>query len=91
MTEHNAIHLRGHQPLAFKGQKAAVLNLLLEHRGEWVPSWKLSRIALQYAVRVGELRKHGYDIQNEVTQVGRERHGAFRLVSCPGETAQGVL
>lgn len=75
------ITLRGHQPHLFTGQKAAVLNLLLKHRGDWVPAYRLAELALQYSARVKELRDAGY--VNRTERVGGKVHGAFRLVSCP--------
>ena len=80
--------LSGHQPLLFKGQKAAILGLLLSSRGQWVPSYSLSAIALQYSARVKELRAAGYPIENQTTRHGRRVHGSFRLVALPDETAE---
>ena len=80
----------GHQPMTFKGQKLELLNALLASRGEWVPAFALSRIALQYSARIKELRDTGYKIENKTERVGRQVHGAFRLVSCPGEAGQAV-
>ena len=81
----NPISLRGHQPLLFKGQKAAILGLLLKNRGNWIPSYGLSAVALQYSASVKELRDAGYTIENRTERHGRQVHGSFRLVACPGE------
>jgi biotin operon repressor len=69
----------------FNGQKAAILDLLLKNRGRWVPAYSLSAVALQYNARVKELRDAGYVIENQTTHHGRQVHGSFRLVACPGE------
>ena len=77
---------RGHLPLLFKGQKAAILDLLLNHRGDWVPVFRLAALALQYIARIKELRDAGYVIDNRTSRHGQQVHGSFRLVSCPDET-----
>lgn len=87
MTE-RAVILRGHQPATFKGQKRAILDALLARRSEWIPAYTLAHIALQYCARVKELRDCGYVIENRIERVGRQVHGAFRLVSCPGEATE---
>ncbi len=79
--------LTGHRPELFTGQKADILRALSEGRGNWVPAYKLASIALQYNARVKELRDVGYVIKNKTERVGRQVHGSFCLVSCPGEQA----
>jgi hypothetical protein len=78
-------HISGHRPGLFKGQKAAILDLLQQNRGQWIPAYSLSAVALQYSARVKELRDAGYVIENKTARYGRQVHGSFRLVSCPGE------
>jgi hypothetical protein len=82
------LSLHGHQPLLFKGQKAEILSLLQAHKGEWVPCYALADKALQYSARLKELRDAGYTIDNRKTRVAGKVHGAFRLVSSPGEEVQ---
>ena len=77
--------LHGQQPLLFTGQKPAILELLLKNRGNWVPAYSLSTVALQYNAKVKELRDAGYTIENRTERQGRQVHGRFRLVACPGE------
>ena len=84
----NDISLRGHQALLFKGQKAAILDLLLKNKGRWVPAYSLSAVALQYSARVKELRDAGYKVENKTERHGRQVYGSFRLVACPGETGE---
>ena len=86
MAEQIAMRFSGHRPETFKGQKGAILSALLARCGNWVPAYELSAIALQYSARIKELRDSGYKIENKTERVGRQVHGAFRLVSCPGET-----
>ena len=80
--------LHGHQFKTSAGQKGAVLNLLLSHRGRWVPVYLLAALALQYGARIKKLRDAGYVIENRPTRVGKQVHGAFRLVACPGKTCE---
>jgi Helix-turn-helix domain len=80
--------IAGHQPQLFTGQKGRILALLLARRGTWVPAYELSAIALQYSARIKELRDAGFAVQNQTERVGRQVHGSFRLVACPGETAE---
>lgn len=78
--------LHGHRPEVFTGQKRGFLELLLKHRGEWVPAYQLAALALQYSARVKELRDAGYVIENRTTRVGKQVRDAFSSVACPGET-----
>jgi hypothetical protein len=88
-TENRAtLSMSGHKPLLFKGQKADILSLLVKNRGNWVPSYSLSAVALQYSARVKELRDAGYVIENKTARHGRQVHGSFRLVACPGDEVQ---
>jgi len=84
-TQNATEHLHGHKPLLFKGQCAAILDLLLSNRGNWVPAYKLAALALQYSSRVKTIRDAGYIVENRTTRVAGKVHGAFRLVACPGE------
>ena len=79
------IHFSGHQPQLFTGQKGRILALLLQNKGQWVPSYSLSAAALQYCARIKELRDAGYKIENKTERVGRQVRGSFRLVARPGE------
>ena len=81
-------HISGHRPGLFKGQKAAILDLLQQNRGQWIPAYSLSAVALQYNARVKELRDAGYVIENKTARHGRQVHGSFRLVTCPGDEVQ---
>src|SRR5664280_3929181 len=80
-----AMTMHGHQPGLFTTQKAEILDLLLKNRERWVPAYSLSAVALQYGARVKELRDAGYVIENQTARHGRQVHGSFRLVACPGE------
>ncbi len=61
-------------------QRGRILRLLQESSNQWVPSYQLANIALQYGARVLELRRQGYKIENKLQDVDGETHGAFRLV-----------
>lgn len=82
--------IQGHLPELFTGQRGAILNLLLRHKGEWIPSYRLSAVALQYGARVKELRDAGYTIENRTVRVGKKVHGMFCLIACPGEVARQI-
>lgn len=60
-----------------------VLNLLLEHRGEWVSSVELSRRSLQYNSRIFSLRRDGWEIESRVEHIGMHgaKHGYYRLLT----------
>jgi hypothetical protein len=83
--------ISGHRPELFRGQRGAILRLLLLERGRWIPSHRLADIALQYSARVKELRDAGYVIQNQTKRVNGQVHGAFTLVACPGEPEQMAI
>lgn len=75
----------GHRPELFKGQKGAILDLLLQHRGQWIPAYVLAGRALQYNARVKELRDAGFHVENRTKRIGRQVPGEFRLVSSPDD------
>jgi hypothetical protein len=75
-------------PLQNKTQRAAILRLLIDAHGAWVPCYQLSNIALQYNSRVWSLRRLGYNIENRAERVNGERHSWFRLVSPPPKTQE---
>jgi hypothetical protein len=87
-AEQTAIQVSGHQPGLFTTQKEEILDLLLRNRGNWIPSYSLSAVALQYNARVKELRDAGYKVENKTERHGRQVHGSFRLIACPGEEVQ---
>ena len=68
-------------------QRDRILRLLQSRAGEWVPSYELAAIALQYGARVLELRRAGYNIENKAQHINGQVHGAFRLV-LPKEQAK---
>jgi hypothetical protein len=64
-----------------KTQSAAILRLLIEARGAWVPLPQIIACAAQYSARVCELRKQGFRIENRTErQPDGARHSWFRLV-----------
>ena len=64
-----------------KTQSAAVLRLLIEARGAWVPLPKIMACAAQYNARILELRRLGFAIENKTERVNGARHSWFRLVN----------
>ncbi len=75
-----------YQPQHFTGQKARILALLLQNKGQWVPAYESASLAPQYSVRPKELLGADYVIENKTERVGRQVHGSFPLASCPRET-----
>lgn len=70
-------------------QQTRILNLLAAANGGWVglPAILDLRIS-QYAARVCELRRQGYNIENRTEQHAEGvRHSWYRLVSAPATPA----
>jgi hypothetical protein len=68
-----------------KTQAAAILRLLTDARGAWVPLPQILAHAAQYSARIHELRKQGFNIENRCEcQPDGARHSWFRLL--PGDT-----
>jgi hypothetical protein len=88
-AESTEISLQDHRPELFKGQKGAILQVLLDSRGKWIPAYELSKQALQYNARVFSLRREGYIIANKTERLGGKVHGSFRLVSEPEDRVEG--
>jgi hypothetical protein len=88
IAERGVVQFEGHQPMMFKGQKGRILALLLARRGTWVPAPELARLALQYASRIHTIRSEGFTVENRVRRVNGQVRGAYRLIACPGESAQ---
>ncbi len=81
-----SLGLRGHRPQEFRGQRGRILSLLLRHKGEWVETFRLAQIALQYCSRLKECRDRGYVIENKTARIDGQVHGWFRLVREPGDS-----
>jgi hypothetical protein len=72
-----------------KTQSAAILRLLIEARGSWVPLPEILKCAAQYSARVCELRKLGFNIENRTERrPDGARHSWFRLVPRRAETQE---
>lgn len=69
-------------PLNAKRQEAAILRLLLDARGEWVPLWQILDLRIsQYGRAIHTLRHRlGFKIENRTETVDGVRHSWFRLV-----------
>jgi hypothetical protein len=67
-----------------KSQSAALLRLLTDAHGSWVPLPKVLALGIaQYNARVFELRRLGFAIENKTERVDGARHSWFRLVNSP--------
>jgi len=66
-----------------KTQRAGILRLLIDARGEWVPLPQIMEHAAQYNARIHELRHLGFTIENRTEAIDGVRHSWFRLVKSP--------
>jgi hypothetical protein len=64
-----------------KSQRARILRLLIDARGEWVPLPEIMACAAQYNARILELRRAGFNIENRTEGVDGARHSWFRLLN----------
>jgi hypothetical protein len=65
-----------------KTQRAAILNLLIRRRPDWVSLPELMEIAAQYNARLFEIRHDlGFEISNRIEVIDGVRHSWFRLES----------
>lgn len=72
-----------------KTQAAALLRLLIEAHGSWVPLPEILKLGIaQYGARVLELRRLGFNIENRTERVTgtRQRHSWFRLLNSPSQS-----
>jgi hypothetical protein len=68
-----------------KTQRARILGLLIDARGQWVALPEIMACAAQYNARIFELRRLGFDIENRTeadTKTGAH-HSWFCLVARP--------
>ncbi len=73
-----------------KSQSAALLRLLIDAHGSWVPLPEILALAIaQYGARIHELRRLGFNIENRTERVNGARHSWFRLVNSPAQVARG--
>jgi hypothetical protein len=67
-----------------KTQRAAILRLLIDAHGQWVPLPEILALGCaQYGARILELRRLGFRIENRVEHRDGARHSWFRLVQSP--------
>jgi len=69
-----------------KTQSAALLRLLIDAHGSWVPLPEILKLGVaQYGARIFELRRLGFIIENKSERVAgaRQRHSWFRLLNSP--------
>jgi hypothetical protein len=65
-----------------KTQRAAILRLLMNARGAWVPLPEILALGCaQYNARIFELRRLGFQIESRTKRAGEVRHSWFRLVA----------
>jgi hypothetical protein len=62
-------------------QRAAILRLLIDAHGAWVPLPEIMACAAQYNARIFELRKIGFTVENKNEVVDGVRHSWFRLIA----------
>lgn len=54
-------------------------------------AYELPAISLNYTSTICMLRKQGYDIDCQTQVIDGQKQSIYRLISCPGETAQRSL
>jgi hypothetical protein len=65
-----------------KTQRAAILRLLIDARGDWVPLPEILALGCaQYNARIFELRRLGFRIESRTERAGEVRHSWFRLIA----------
>lgn len=69
-------------PASANAQTTRILRVLIEAKGEWVPSPVIAALAQQYNSRIKELRGRGFCIENKIRtdDTTGERRSWFRLV-----------
>jgi hypothetical protein len=67
-------------PPSSNTQRAAILRLLIDARGGWVPLPKIIACAAQYNARIFELRRTGFEIENKTEDIDGVKHSWFRLL-----------
>jgi hypothetical protein len=68
-------------PLQSKTQRAAILRLLIEARGAWVPLPEIMACAAQYNARILELRRAGFNIPKpRIETINGQKHTWYRLL-----------
>lgn len=73
-------------PESSNSQRARILRLLIESRGNWIPSPEIAACAQQYNARLFELRRLGFVIVNRTAERDGVRLSWFRLVAGPTQT-----
>jgi hypothetical protein len=69
------------RPTFGETQRVAILRLLIDARGSWVPLPEILACAAQYNARIFELRRLGFAIENKTEEINGLRHSWFRLAS----------
>ena len=66
--------------MSYEAQEQRILNLLLNHKGEWVELFSILSLNIAcHTRRIHELRKRGYQIEMRDSWVGRQRRTAYRI------------
>ncbi len=66
-------------------QEKQILNLLEEHKGEWVPvNWFMRLWIAQYNARIWSLRKKWYQIMQKF-DIKNKKHSKYMLTWKPNE------
>jgi hypothetical protein len=66
-----------------KTQRAKILSLLTDARGDWVSLLSVKECGAQYNARIHELRRLGFSIENKICEIDGRRLSWFRLKSMP--------
>lgn len=86
VSENAQLNFPGARLVHTKSQRAAILRLLLDAHGTWVPLPAILELGIaQYGARILELRRTGFSIENKIERLNRVRHSWFRLVPSPAQ------
>ena len=86
LSENAPLKTTGARLVQRKTQSAAVLRLLIDAHGSWVPLPELLALGIaQYNARILELRRLGFAIENRTQRINGARHSWFRLVNSPAQ------
>jgi hypothetical protein len=64
-------------------QRAAILEVLIAAKGDWVSLLEIRNRACQYNARILELRRLGFRIENKMREISGKRLSWFRLLNSP--------
>lgn len=66
--------------MSYQKQAQRILELLLNHKGEWVELWRILQLGIgSHTRRIHELRSEGWAIEMHESWHGKQRRTAYRI------------